>query len=163
MKKLVFSILIALFAICASATTPADKLPAIVIDTMYVSSEALVVEYEVIRPFDHINLIVQPSWKSATRVANPVLLSGNTGKGKTSVPISLITDQAVHFNVFISGRQFANIGDTADYHPNGHDYAIFKKQTDNTIKQFRTQYTEEEKTRMVERIENIFIFPCKYV
>ena len=158
-----FSILIALFAICASATTPADKLPAIVIDTTYVSSEALVVEYEVIRPFDHINLIVQPSWKSATRVANPVLLSGNTGKSKTSVPVSLTTDQVTHFKVFLSGGQFTNKGDTADYNPNGYDYAIFKKQNDGTVKQFRTQYTEEEKNLIADRNNFFSKFPCKYI
>ena len=51
MKKINFSILIALFAIYANATKP-DKLPAVVIDTIYVSSGSLVVEYEVVRPLD---------------------------------------------------------------------------------------------------------------
>ena len=89
MKKLVFSILIALFAIRAMATTPMDKLPAIVIDTIYMSSGALVVEYEVLRPFDLISLNVQSSRSMTSRDAKPVLLSGNTGKGRTSVPVIL--------------------------------------------------------------------------
>ena len=89
MKKLVFSILVATYTICANATEPVDRLPAIVIDTIYVSKETLVIEYEVLRPFDHVSLSVQSSRSMASREARPVLLSGNTGKGKTSVPVSL--------------------------------------------------------------------------
>ena len=90
MKKYILNIFLsAIFAVCVSATEPLDKLPAIVIDTIYISSGALVVEYEVLRPFDQISLRVQSSWEQATRDAKPVLLSGNTGKGRTSVPVRL--------------------------------------------------------------------------
>ena len=101
MKKYVFSILTALFAIQAIATEPLDKLPAIVIDTLYETRGALVVEYEVLRPFDRVYLTVQKSWEQATKGVMPVSLSGNPGKGKTSVPISLIADHLIQFNVFI--------------------------------------------------------------
>ena len=57
MKKNVFSILIASFVIHATATTP-GKLSAIVIDTLYMSAGLLVIEYEVLRPFDRISLSV---------------------------------------------------------------------------------------------------------
>ena len=89
MKKLIFSILIALFAIRSMATTPVDKLPAIVIDTLYEARGELIVEYEVLRSFDRVHLTVQSSNDQAVRGVNPVSLSGNTGKSKTSVPISL--------------------------------------------------------------------------
>ena len=163
MKKLIFTILIALFAMYAKATEPLDKLPAIVIDTIYVSSGALVVEYEVLRPFDQVSLSVQSNWEQESRNVKPVSLSGSIGKGRTSIPVSLKIDKVTQFNVSLSGGQFANQGDTADYQPNAYDYAIFRKQNDGTVVQYRTQYTEEEKTMMAERIENIFIFPCKYV
>ena len=46
MKKFIASIfLIASFAVCAVATEPIDKLPAIIIDTIYVSSGVLVIEH----------------------------------------------------------------------------------------------------------------------
>jgi len=115
MKKLIFSVLIAAHAIRAVATTPVDKLPAIVIDTLYEAKGSFVVEYEVLRPFDRVHLIVQPSNDQTVRGVNPVLLSGNTGKSKTSVPISLATDEATHFNVFIAGGQFADKGDIAEF------------------------------------------------
>jgi len=121
MKKFVFSILIVSFAIRAMATSPIDKWPAIVIDTIHVSSGALVIDYEVLRPFDHVNLTIQSSWSMALRDAKPVLLSGNPGKGRTSVPVHLITDEAIHFNVFIAGGQFANRDDTFEY-----DFFTFK-------------------------------------
>jgi len=111
MKKCVFSILIASFAIHAIATKP-GKLPAIVIDTLYEAKGSLVVEYEVLRSFDRVHIIVQPSNDQTVRgVNNPVSLSGNTGKNRTSVPISLMTDEATHFNVFITGGQFADKSD----------------------------------------------------
>jgi len=159
MKKLISSIFLTiLLVICANATEPLDKLPAIVIDTIYVSSGTLVIEYEVLRPFDQVGLSVQSSRNMAINDAKSVFLSGNTGKGKIGVPISLKTDQATHFNVFLLGGQFVNKADMADYHPSGYDYAIFKKQNDNTVKQFRTQYTEEEKFQMDEQIKNkVFI------
>ena len=115
------------------------------------------------RPFDQVSLSVRSNRGTSLRDAKPVLLSGNTGKGKTSVPVSLKNEQATQFDVFLTGGQFANRGDTVDYNPNGHDYAIFKKQNDGIVKQFRTRYNEEDKYRMTERRENIFIFPCKYV
>ena len=96
------------------ATEP-GKLPAIVIDTLYMSSGNLVVEYEALRPFERISLSVRSSWESATKDAKPVLLSGNKGKGKTSVPVHLITDEAIHFNVFLTGGQFVNKGDSVKY------------------------------------------------
>jgi len=156
MKKLIFSIfLAATFAIHVNATEPMDKLPAIVIDTIYVSKEALVVEYEVIRQFDHISMSVRSSWSQTINGVNPILLSGRVGKGKTNVPISLATDDAVHFNVFIAGHQFVNKGDSAEYETNTYDYAIFKKQNDNTVKQYRTRYTEDEKIQITERRKDI--------
>ena len=156
MKQFFLSIfLTASFAMNAVATDPLDKFPAIVIDTIYMSSGALVVEYEVLRQFDQIHMNIQAS---RSQTINPVLLSGNTGKGKTSIPVSLITDQATCFNVFLKGGQFANKGDTADYHPTGYDYAIFNKQLDNSVKQFRTRYTEQEKSIMDEQMQNrVFI------
>ena len=154
MKKLIFSILIASFAIQVSATIPLDKLPAIVIDTIYVSSGALVVEYEVLRPFDQISLSVKSNRSMSLNDAKPVLLSGNTGKRKTSLPVSLKADQATYFNVFLSGGEFLNKADTVDYQSNGYDYAIFRKQKDNTVKQFRTQYTEEEKSLVEKQIKD---------
>ena len=157
MKKIIFSILIATFAINAFATKPLDKLPAIVIDTIYVSSGALVIEYEALRPFNQISLSVQSSWEQATKNVQPVLLSGSTGKSKASVPINLITDQPIHFNVFLTGGQFVNKNDTADYHSTGYDYAIFKKQNDNSVIQYRTQYTEEEKTMRAARRGNMVL------
>jgi len=88
MRKFVFSIFLsAMFAINAIATKP-GKLPAIVIDTLYEAKGSLVIEYEVIRSFDQISLNVQSSRSMALRDDNPVLLSGNTGKGKTSVPVT---------------------------------------------------------------------------
>ena len=101
MKKFVFSILIASIAMCAIATEPVDKAPAIVIDTLYEARGALVIEYEVFRPFDRVLLTVPSSDDQMVRGVHPVLLSGNTGKGRTSVPISLTTDEATNFNVFI--------------------------------------------------------------
>ena len=122
MKKVIFSILIASFAIRVMATTPIDKLPAIVIDTLYEARGALVVEYEVFRPFDRVHLFVQPSYDQTVRgVNNPVSLLGNTGKRRTSVPISLMTDEATYFNVFIAGSQFADKSDTLKY-----DFFVFK-------------------------------------
>jgi len=154
MKKLILSILIASFAIRAIATEPLEKLPAIVIDTIYVSSGSLIVSYEVLRPFDHVSLTVQASWSMALKDAKPVILSGSTGKGKASIPVGLTSDQVTHFNVFMTGGQFVNKGDTVDYQPNGYNYAIFQKQKDNTVKQFRTRYTEQEKSMMDEQIKN---------
>jgi len=61
MKKLIFSIFIASFAIRSMATTPVDKLAAIVIDTLYEARGVLVVEYEVFRSFDRVHLTVQAS------------------------------------------------------------------------------------------------------
>ena len=90
MKKLVFSFLTVLFAVSAMATEPMDKLPAIVIDTIYMSSGTLVIEYEVFRPFDKVSLSVQASRSMALRDADPITLSGNIGKGKTSAPVSII-------------------------------------------------------------------------
>jgi len=59
MKKIISNIVLsATFAVCANATDPSDKLPAIVIDTLYEASGALRVEYEVIRPLEHISLNV---------------------------------------------------------------------------------------------------------
>jgi len=49
----------------------------------------LVVEYDVVRPSDSISLSIQSSWDAAAKEAKPVLLSGNPGKGKASVPVSL--------------------------------------------------------------------------
>jgi len=95
MKKFIFSILIASFAIHAIATTK-GKLPAILIDTLYMSAGSLVVEYVVLRPFDRISLSVQCSWETVTKDVKPVLLSGSSGKGKTYVPVDLIIDQAIH-------------------------------------------------------------------
>ena len=62
MKKFIFTVLIASFAIHAIATDPNNKLPAIVIDSLYVSSGELIVEYEVLRPFEQIQLCVQSNW-----------------------------------------------------------------------------------------------------
>ena len=89
MKKFLFtSFLIASFAIHAIATTPC-RLPAVAIDTLYMLSGALVVEYELIRPFDHISLGVGSNWVQASKDAKlVVLLSGNTGKSKVSVPVN---------------------------------------------------------------------------
>jgi len=155
MKKLISSIFLsATFAVCANTTEPFDKLPAIIIDTMYVSSESLVIEYEILRPFDQVGLSVHSSRSMESRDDKPVFLSGNVGKGRTSIPISLNSNQVTHFNVFLTGGQFVNKSDTADYHPNGYDYAIFRKQIDRTVQQFRTRYTEEEKTLMDEQIRN---------
>ena len=89
-KKLILSILIASFAIRAIATEPLEKLPDIVIDTIYVSSESLIVAYEALRPFDHVSLTVQASWSMALKDAKPVILSGSIGKGKASIPVSLL-------------------------------------------------------------------------
>ena len=105
MKKFVFSILIASFAIHATAKKT-GKLPAIVIDTLYEKQGALVVEYEVLRSFDRVHLTVQSSWEQTIKDVIPILLSGNTGKGKANVAISLPTDEATHFNVCIAGHQF---------------------------------------------------------
>ena len=95
MKKYVFSILIASFAIQAMATKP-SKLPAIVIDTLYMSAGSLVVEYEALRPFDRISLSVQSSWEPVTKNEKPVILSGNPGKIRTRVPVDLLIGQAIH-------------------------------------------------------------------
>jgi len=81
----------------------------------------------------------------------PVLLSGNTGKSKTSVPISLSADEATHFNVFIAGGQFADKSDTVKYEPSAYNYAIFQKQKDGSVKQFRTIFSEEEILQIAER------------
>lgn len=105
MKRISFSILIALFAINAGATTP-KKLSAIVIDTLYHASGSFIVEYDIVRPFEQICISVQSSWDLALKDAKPVILTGSVGKGKVSFPINLITEQAMHFNVFISGRHY---------------------------------------------------------
>lgn len=157
MKKLIFSILVMSFTISAIATEPC-KLPAIIIDTLYESSGTLIIEYDVFKPFDHINLCVQSSWDLASDNVNPVLLSGKTGKNKTSVPINLITGQAIHFNVFLTGEKFANKEDSINYESSNYNYAILKKQEDNSVKQFRTQYTENEKLLMMESRNNKFFF-----
>ena len=111
MQKFLFSsFFLAIFAIRAIATEPLNKLPAIVIDTIYVSSGSLVVEYEVLRSFDQIHLTVQSSREQTSKgVSSPVFLSGNAGKGRTIVPISLKTDEVTSFNVFLSGGKFVNI------------------------------------------------------
>jgi hypothetical protein len=88
MKKLIFSIFIASFAICAKATEPLDKLPAIVIDSFYEAQGALVIEYEMLRPFDRVHLTLQSSYGQALKGVKPVLLSDSVEKGKTSVSIS---------------------------------------------------------------------------
>ena len=95
MKKLIFSIIFTAASMCAYSNEPIEKLPAIVIDTIYVSSESLVVEYEVFRPFDHVSLTVQSSRNAALSDDKPVLLSGNTGKKKTSIPVGLQTEKKI--------------------------------------------------------------------
>ena len=66
MKKIISAFFLALFAIHAGATKP-SKLPAIVIDTLYHASGVLIVEYELIRPFEQVNLSVQSSWRTALK------------------------------------------------------------------------------------------------
>ena len=91
MKKLSLSIFLTAFiAVSAVATEPVDRLPAIVIDTIYVSKDVLVVEYEVIRQFERISMSVQSSWAQTIKDVNPVLLSGSTGKSVASANVSLI-------------------------------------------------------------------------
>ena len=89
MRKYLFSFILALYAIHVSATT-SDKLPAFVIDTLYESGGTLVIEYEVLRPFDRVSLSVQSSWEQASKNDKPVLLSCNVGKNKASVPVYFI-------------------------------------------------------------------------
>lgn len=148
MKKYLFSsFLIALFAISAIATEPC-KLPAIFIDTLYVSTGALQIEYEVIRPFDHVRVYVHSSWDLTSNEPKTVLLNGNTGKGKVSVPVNLITDQATFFNVFITGEGFINKDDSTNYESIRSKSAIFKKSKNNSIYQHRTQYNDKEQSLM---------------
>ena len=156
MKKLVFSILILSVAISSFATDPL-KLPSIVIDTLYESKGALVIEYEVVRPFDQISLYVQSNWEQASNRVKPVLLSGNTGKNKTSVPISLNSGQTTSINVSFNGGQFANLEDTSTYESGARSYGVFNKQTNNTVLQYRTQYSENEKSLEAKRERN-FIY-----
>lgn len=145
MKNLFFIFLISSFTYSTFATEP-RKLSSIVIDTLYESKGALVIEYEVFRPFDHISLCVQSSWDQSSKSVKPVLLSGNTGKNNTSVPISLNIGQKNQFNVFLEGQQFLSLNDTLIYESSACSYGIFEKQTDHTVKQYRTQYSEKEKS-----------------
>ena len=71
MKKFSTSVLIALFAIHVCATSP-SRLSAVVIDTLYHASVALIIEYEVISPFEQVSLSVQSSWRSALKDTKPV-------------------------------------------------------------------------------------------
>jgi len=129
MKRVLYnSFLIASFAIHASAITP-TKMPAVHIDTLYVLSGKLVLEYEVIQPFDHVSFSVGSNWDQTIKGVNPVLLSGNPGKDKISVPVNLIIDQVTHFNVSLTGLQFINKGDSAYYQSVSYRYALFKKQS----------------------------------
>jgi hypothetical protein len=157
MKKLIISIMFASCAIQAIAIN-ASKISAIRIDTILVTSHTIEIEYEVLTPFDRVDLYISAENENNSKDAQPLAFTGNSGKCRKSVPINLIVDRPTYINVLIAGNQFISKSDSAAYTRGVYQHLIVKRLADNSIYHYRSQLTPEERLMLTARRDSMIYF-----
>jgi len=154
MKKVILIIVIffSFYQAYGSGTKPS----AIWIDSVYVHSGTLIVQYNVVKPLDQVRLYVQKDDDMQTAKGVPSILAGNTGKHIQTIPIDLIVGQPTGVNVILSGS-FVNKNDSLEYSSNNYRRIIVKREKDNGTLHYRMQYTEEEQLFLERQKKSLFL------
>ena len=102
----IFFLMTVMFLATFEAKAARETQPSVFrIDTVYVSSGSLVIEYEVIKPLSQVALHVQQKMLAG---------KGNVGKHRSVVPVDLPVGQPTGINIFLSGT-FVNKEDSLNY------------------------------------------------